>query len=740
MKRISFVLLFIVLSIFTLQARRVKGTVKCGNIPIAGVLVTDGNHFTKTNVKGTFKFDIDDDAWFVSVVTPSGFTADYSSGAPEFYKKAEGNNYFSFQLLKTSDSLNYTLFSVSDPQMQNEKHFKKFTGAPLKDLKEQALKGRIEGLTAGIALGDLAWDNLEMLPMYKDAIKTTEIPFYAVIGNHDFDKNLKGKETARYYCDNFGPYNYAFFLGGDLVIGTKSIIYDTNKQYKGGYTEEELRFVTNLLKNIPITTHIYIAQHAPLYEMWSGHYIENGDKMLELLKGRKVDFLSGHTHLQNNFVYSEDIMEHNAPSICGSWWITKWCRDGSPRGYEIFTSKDGVLSWVFHPIDYSEDFQVKINAPGQCLKHPNAVVANIWDYDPHWTVQWYQDNKFMGNMTQVDEVDPIYCKEINDAYKDKEIPAYKRPKENNHYFAAVPDQYAKVVTIEVRSPFGKHWTYTVDLSRSLDVQAHRGGAGLMPENTFSSMKNAINLGVNTLEMDLQVSADGKIVVSHDRFFHPRYSIRPDGTPVLPGQPKEYLYTMPYDSIAKYEVGLKPSTVWPEKKNISERKPLAKELISFIENYTKVNSLTPMRYNIEIKSSEGKGEGKNWPEYHEFADKCIELLKSFNLGSRLVVQCFDTRTLNYIHEKYPDIILSYLTDVEDTDWNIFMGKLNFVPTWLSPNYKIVDKEFVEQCHARGMKIVPWTCDDPAEMKKQISYGIDGLITNYPDRLLKITRGY
>ena len=79
-------------------------------------------------------------------------------------------------------------------------------------------------------------------------------------------------------------------------------------------------------------------------------------------------------------------------------------------------------------------------------------------------------------------------------------------------------------------------------------------------------------------------------------------------------------------------------------------------------------------------------------------------------------------------------------MEDTDWNIFMGKLNFVPTWLSPNYKIVDKEFVEQCHARGMKIVPWTCDDPAEMKKQISYGIDGLITNYPDRLLKITRGY
>ena len=78
----------------------------------------------------------------------------------------------------------------------------------------------------------------------------------------------------------------------------------------------------------------------------------------------------------------------------------------------------------------------------------------------------------------------------------------------------------------------------------IDVQAHRGGAGLMPENTIPAMKNALDLKVNTLEFDLQLSADGQVVVSHDNYFHPRYATRPDGTLIREEDPKEYLYTMP----------------------------------------------------------------------------------------------------------------------------------------------------------------------------------------------------
>ena len=150
--------------------------------------------------------------------------------------------------------------------------------------------------------------------------------------------------------------------------------------------------------------------------------------------------------------------------------------------------------------------------------------------------------------------------------------------------------------------------------------------------------------------------------------------------------------------------------------------------------------SPMRYNIEIKCKEGKTEGINWPEYHEFVDRCIELLLSKNLGDRLVVQCFDVRALNYMHEKYPQLKLSYLTGSKDVDYDTYMSKLNFKPDWLSPHYSTVNETIVKRCHEDGIKIVPWTADDPAEIQRLIDLHVDAIISNYPDRLLKATRGY
>ena len=274
--------------------------------------------------------------------------------------------------------------------------------------------------------------------------------------------------------------------------------------------------------------------------------------------------------------------------------------------------------------------------------------------------------------------------------------------------------------------------------RYIDVQAHRGGAGLMPENTVSAMKNAIDLKVNTLEFDLQLSQDGKVVVSHDNYFHPRYATRPDGTPIENGDPKEYLYTMPYDSIAKYDVGMKPNKVWPEQAKIAEVKPLASDLIDFAEAYTKEKGLKPMNFNIEIKAWPGEEEGTCWPEYHEFCDVCIPVLLSKNLGDRLIVQCFDTRALEYMHEKWPELILSYLTDENEPDIETILGQLSFKPQWWSPNYQVVTPENVAYCHSLGIGVVPWTVDDPAEIQRMADCGVEAIISNYPDRLIEIVR--
>ena len=270
---------------------------------------------------------------------------------------------------------------------------------------------------------------------------------------------------------------------------------------------------------------------------------------------------------------------------------------------------------------------------------------------------------------------------------------------------------------------------------SIDVQAHRGGAGLMPENTIPAMQNALDLGVNTLEFDLHLSQDGQVVVSHDNHFHPRYSTRPDGTLIQEEDPKDYLYTMPYDSIAKYDVGQRFVERWPGQVKMAVSKPLASELIDFAEGYAK----TPVNYNIEIKSWPGEGEGTLWPEYHVFCDTCVPLLLSKNLGSRLIVQCFDTRALNYMHATWPELTLSYLTeDYDGGDIEALLQNLDFIPRWWSPESSVVTPENVAWCHAHGIGVVPWTVDDPAEMRRLVDCGVEAIISNYPDVLIQTVR--
>lgn len=276
-----------------------------------------------------------------------------------------------------------------------------------------------------------------------------------------------------------------------------------------------------------------------------------------------------------------------------------------------------------------------------------------------------------------------------------------------------------------------------------DVQAHRGGMGLYPEESLAAMLNAVNLGVNTLEMDLCITADRQVVLSHDTFFHSRYSTRPDGTSVEPGDPKEYLFHMPYDSVAKYDVGIKPNPAWPEKHCMPAVKPIAAEVIDAVEAYVAENGLAPVCYNIEIKCYpdwRGGVEGVDWPEYHEFTDLCMAMLDERGLGDRLIIQCFDDRALNYINQAYPGHILSFLVEEGDNDFDDYMSRLDFTPEWLSPNYHDVDATLMERAHERGMKVVTWTVDDKEEMRRLIGLGVEGIISNYPDRLLEVVAEY
>ena len=352
----------------------------------------------------------------------------------------------------------------------------------------------------------------------------------------------------------------------------------------------------------------------------------------------------------------------------------------------------------------------EIILPGQDAMRPNDVIINLPSSVKGLTANWFQNGEPMGEMIGLGE----------------------------NSFAATVSPYADNVTIEVNGSKGKPVKYEVDLKGCLDVQAHRGGAGLMPENTIEAMENAVRLGVNTLELDLHLSSDGVVVVSHDHFFSWRYCTNPDGSEIKEGDPLDYLYKHTYEEIEKYDTGLKPHPWFPDQQKIATHKPRAYDLIKDIEDLTAREGRSPMRYNIEVKSDAEEGEGVNWPDYKTLCNKCAELFHQFDLGDRLVIQCFDVRSLNYMHEKYPEFRYSYLIETKGEPWESFMGKLDFKPDWLSPEDYLVTQEMVDRCHAEGIKIVPWNPDDPVEMQKQIDMGIDALITNRPDILLGITR--
>ena len=749
-QRIAFLTIILLCISISAQARKVKGSVSAQDKPLAGVIVSDGYRFTQTAADGSFVLNTHRDARFVFVVTPSGYVAPFSSGSPQFYLPIKGTRAFDFSLLPFGDGEDYTIFSVSDPQMKNKKHLKRFKGRPLGDLRGMAARYSAQRPTVGIALGDVAWNLHDIFDPYKKAVSTTGIPFYTVIGNHDFIQNRSGIAAAEAYEAAFGPYNYAFWLGKDLVIGVNNIIFrasgsedpeKSSNKYSEGYSEETLAFVKGLLKLVPKGTHVYLAQHSPIRFDYPGkkNYIENAHELLEAVEGYPVDILSGHTHVMCTQAISSTVTDHNAAAIGGAWWATDWCRDGTPRGYQIISSVDGKLSWDWHNLDYRDNFQVRFMGMDKAPLHRNAVVASVWQADSTWTVEWWQDGTYMGAAQPVYEISPDYRAEIMEVYKGEadKIPGYKRPHAFGHYFAAEPSQYASSVTMKVTAPDGREWTQNFDVQDYIDLQAHRGGAGLMPENTFSSMKHAMDLHVNTLEMDLQVSADGKVVVSHDNYFHPRYSMRPDSSLVQKEDPREYLYTMPYDSIAKYDVGLRFVENWPDQKKVSEHKPLASDLLDFTEQYARENGLSLPRYNIEIKSRTGKGEGKLWPDYRTFCDVCIPLLLSKNLEDRLVVQSFDVRALEYIHQNWPEVELSYLTDKEP-DIVELLRLLSFKPRWWSPHHSVVNRNNVAYCHALGIKVVPWTVDKPEDISRMVSCDVDAIISNYPDRLVEIVR--
>ncbi len=265
---------------------------------------------------------------------------------------------------------------------------------------------------------------------------------------------------------------------------------------------------------------------------------------------------------------------------------------------------------------------------------------------------------------------------------------------------------------------------------AFDTEGHRGARGLMPENSIPAMMKALELGVTTLEMDTHITKDGKVVVTHDPHINPLYARTPDGKDITKEESKKYaIYQMNYDQVRQFEMGTKFYDAYPQQQKVKTYIPLLAELIDSVQTHIKKNNLPQVFYNIETKSVPN-GDNTIHPEPAVFVKKLVEVLEEKNLTPWVIIQSFDPRTLQVLHQQYPHIRASLLVSNKDS-FEENLERLGFTPVVYSPNYKLVTAELIQKAHAKNIKVIPWTVNTAEDIARLKALGVDGIISDYPN---------
>lgn len=269
---------------------------------------------------------------------------------------------------------------------------------------------------------------------------------------------------------------------------------------------------------------------------------------------------------------------------------------------------------------------------------------------------------------------------------------------------------------------------------NMDIQGHRGCRGLLPENSIPAFQKAIDLGVKTLELDVVVSKDMEIVVSHEPFMNHEIALDLFGNEISEADEMSYnLYSMPYDSIKLYDCGSKPHPRFPYQKKIKVAKPLLSEVIDMAESASEQT----INYNIEIKSLP-EYDKVYTPEVSEYVRLVIALISTKAIVNRTTLQSFDLRALEAIHHQNSNIKTALLVD-ENESITSKLKELSFKPEIISPYFELIDVIQVSDLQKQGFKVIPWTVNAKDDIKLMIGWKVDGVISDYPDRVLEYYKG-
>lgn len=267
-----------------------------------------------------------------------------------------------------------------------------------------------------------------------------------------------------------------------------------------------------------------------------------------------------------------------------------------------------------------------------------------------------------------------------------------------------------------------------EVKKIIEVQGHRGARSVLPENTLAAFEYAMQVGVDTLEFDLGVTADEVVVVSHDQKINQTICQYLDGSQI---EHSKWLHEMTLDEVRAIDCGAKPNPRFPAQKLQPQSQiPTLDEVFQLVADSSLENAKNIL-FNIETKSDPEHPHAQ--PEPKRFVELILASVDKYNVGDRVTIQSFDHRTLRAAKRLDSTIQLSALFESAPNDWVAATkeAKADIV----SPYYKVIDKDSVSIMQAAGLRVIPWTANTEESWQHLIDIGVDGIISDDPEPLIK-----
>ena len=456
----------------TITAATVEGRVTSEGKGLPNIVVTDGYQCVLTGKDGSFRLTPHQEAKFIYISTPAGYLPAEEMQVPRFYIPIEeGRKRYDFSLRKNPvDDSQQLLLVTADPQFHKEENIVRYAGVvdDMLQLKEEYPDRDILGLDCG----DLVGDKPELYPLYIEQLHRTGIPFYRMPGNHDLQFGGRSTETStQRYEKSFGPDHYSFNRGEVHYVVLNNVFYMGRDYFYMGYIDEKtFAWLEEDLAQVPVGSTLIVSMHIPglLDEevkpfQYNSNTISaqtiNFSSLIEMLQPYKVHLFTGHMHYNRNIIHSGNLYEHNTGAVSGAWWQGDYCLDGTPMGYGVYEIDGSEMTWYFKSVGEERDHQMRVYAPNSTNRYGNDVVANIWNWDRNWKVEWQEDGVEMGAMTRFEGLDP----EVEKAYSNKEKLEFSwiAPVLTDHLFRATPQNKDAEIKIIAKDTFGNVYTKTI---------------------------------------------------------------------------------------------------------------------------------------------------------------------------------------------------------------------------------------------------------------------------------------